>query len=342
MINLDSRLAADHPDWIIQAEGRLPISGRQQQVLNLANPGAYDYILECIDTILSTHDIAYIKWDHNRDLLDAADAVTGHAVVHRNVEAVYRLMRTLKDRHPGLEIESCASGGARVDLGVLDHTDRIWTSDCIDPLERLTIQKYTGLLVPPELMGMHISGPTSHSTGRTHALPFRAATAIFGHYGIEWDISKLTATETEHLKEWIDLHLQWRDVLHTGHVVHTDLPDPAMDLRGTVASDKSSALFAYSLTASSASYPPGKLTFPGLDPHRAYAVRLSSPYTALPGNGQSPLAWAEASLTGAPLALTGATLAHVGIQAPVLLPEQSILIELHAPEAHPDGSRNRS
>ncbi|MHA7286027.1 alpha-galactosidase [Arthrobacter sp. MDT3-44] len=342
MVNLDSGLAADHPDWIIQAEGRLPVSGRQQQVLNLANPDAYDYILDCIDTILSTHDIAYIKWDHNRDLLDAADAVTGRAVVHRNVEAVYRLMRTLKDRHPGLEIESCASGGARVDLGVLDHTDRIWTSDCIDPLERLTIQKYTGLLVPPELMGMHISGPTSHSTGRTHALPFRAATAIFGHYGIEWDISKLTATETEHLKEWINLHLQWRDTLHSGHVVHADLPDPAMDLRGTVASDKSAALFAYSLTASSASYPPGKLTFPGLDPHRSYAVRLSSPYTSLPGNGQSPLGWAEASLTGAPLVLTGTTLAHVGIQAPVLFPEQSILIELHATEAQSDGSRNRT
>ncbi|MHA7141097.1 alpha-galactosidase [Arthrobacter sp. Sr33] len=330
MINLDSKLAVNHPDWIIQAEGRLPIPGRQQQVLNLANPAAYDYILECIDAILSSHDISYLKWDHNRDLLDAADASTGHAVVHQNVAAVYRLMRTLKDRHPGLEIESCASGGARVDLGVLDQTDRIWTSDCIDPLERLTIQKYTGLLVPPELMGMHISGPTSHSTGRTHTLPFRAATAIFGHYGIEWDISTLSATETAHLKGWIDLHVRWRDILHTGIVVHSDLPDPAMDLRGTVASDQSAALFAYSLTASSASYPPGKITFPGLDPDRSYTLQLASPYTSLPGNGQSPLAWAEAALTGTPLELTGASLAHVGIQAPVLFPEQSILIELHA------------
>ncbi|MHA7272659.1 alpha-galactosidase [Arthrobacter sp. TMT4-20] len=330
MINLDSKLAVNHPDWIIQAEGRLPVPGRQQQVLNLANPAAYDYILECIDTILSSHDISYLKWDHNRDLLDAADASTGHAVVHQNVAAVYRLMRTLKDRHPGLEIESCASGGARVDLGILDQTDRIWTSDCIDPLERLTIQKYTGLLVPPELMGMHISGPTSHSTGRTHTLPFRAATAIFGHYGIEWDISTLTATETAHLKGWIDLHVRWRDILHTGIIIHTDLPDPAMDLRGTVASDQSAALFAYSLTASSASYPPGKLTFPGLDPDRSYTLRLASPYTSLPGNGQSPLAWAEAALTGTPLELTGTSLAHVGIQAPVLFPEQSILIELHA------------
>ncbi|WP_035763274.1 alpha-galactosidase [Arthrobacter sp. H20] len=330
MVNLDSKLAANHPDWIIQAEGRLPVPGRQQQVLNLANPGAYNYILERIDTILDTHDISYLKWDHNRDLLDAADATTGNAVIHNNVDALYRLMHTLKNRHPGLEIESCASGGARVDLGVLEHTDRIWTSDCIDPLERLTIQKYTGILLPPELMGMHISGPTSHSTGRTHTLPFRAASAIFGHYGIEWDISTLTATETEDLKAWIDLHTSWRNILHTGHVVHADLTDPAMDLRGTVAADRSAALFAYSLTASSATYPPGKLTFPGLDPDRAYRLHLCSIYSSLPGNGQSPLAWAEASLTGAPLELTGRTLAHVGIPAPVLFPEQSILIELHA------------
>jgi alpha-galactosidase len=330
MVNPESKLAANHPEWIIQAEGRLPLPARQQQVLNLANPDAYNYILGCIDAILRNNDISYIKWDHNRDLLDAADARTGHAIVHRNVEAVYRLMKTLKERHPGLEIESCASGGARVDLGILEHTDRIWTSDCIDPLERLTIQKYTGLLVPPELMGMHISGPTSHSTGRTHTLAFRAATAIFGHYGIEWDISDLTGTDSQDLHTWIRLHRRWRGTLHTGRVVHADLTDPAMDLRGTIASDNSQALFAYSLTASSASYPPGKLTFPGLDPDRTYTVSLSSPYVSLPGNGQSPLAWAEAALTGAPLELTGRILARVGIQAPVLFPEQSILIELHA------------
>ena len=103
-----------------------------------------------------------------------------------------------------------------------------------------------------------------------------------------------------------------------------------MDLRGTVASDRSKALFAYSLTASSASYPPGRLTFPGLDPDRTYAVTLSSPYLSLPGHGQSPLPWAQAALTGEPLELTGRILARVGIQAPVLFPEQSLLIELHA------------
>ncbi|MHA7191045.1 alpha-galactosidase [Arthrobacter sp. MDT2-16] len=330
MVNTDSDLARAHPEWILQPEGRLPLPGRQQQVLNLGNPDAYAYILERLDDILSSNDIAYVKWDHNRDLLEAADARTGHAAVHRHVEALYRLLDELRRRHPGLEIESCASGGARVDLGILARTDRIWTSDCIDPIERLVNQKYTGLVVPPELLGMHVGGPVSHSTGRAHTLPFRAGTAVFGHYGIEWDISDLTDGEYEVLGRYVGLHRAWRADLHRGAVVHADLTDPAMDLRGIVSEGGRRALFGYSLTGSSASYPPGPLTFPGLDPDTLYAVRPAVPEEGHPGNGQSPLAWLQAALDGAPLRLTGRTLAQVGLQAPVLLPEQTLLIELRA------------
>ncbi|WDF32375.1 alpha-galactosidase [Arthrobacter agilis] len=328
MVNTDSELARAHPDWILKPEGRLPLPGRQQQVLNLAHPAAYAYILERLDDLLSSNDIAYVKWDHNRDLLEAADARTGRAAVHRHVEALYRLLDELRRRHPHLEIESCASGGARVDLGILARTDRIWTSDCIDPIERLVNQKYTGLVVPPELMGMHIGGPVSHSTGRAHTLPFRAATAVFGHYGIEWDISDLSATEYEVLARYVGLHRSWREDLHRGTVVHADLTDPAMDLRGVVAEDGTRALFGYSLTASSASYPPGSLTFPGLEADSVYEVRPAVPEEGHPGNGQSALAWLQAALDGAPVRLSGRVLAEVGLQAPVLLPEQTLLIEL--------------
>lgn len=328
MVNPDSKLARNHPEWIIQTPGRVPVAARQQQVLNLAIPDAYDYILTCIDDILKANDIAYIKWDHNRDLLEASDATSGAAVVHSNVEAVYRLMAELKERHPGLEIESCASGGARVDMGILRHTDRIWTSDCIDPIERLVNQKHTGLLVPPELMGMHVGGPRSHSTGRTHALSFRAATAIFGHFGVEWDISGLSDEELARLGNWIELHKQWRDVLHAGTTVHADLPDQSMDLRGVVAQDRRSALYGYSLTGSSASYPPGRITFPGLDPTITYTIAPASfDYT---DQGQSGLTWAEAARNGAPLAMSGRLLGALGVHAPVLFPEQSVLIEVRA------------
>ncbi|KNC19577.1 alpha-galactosidase [Arthrobacter sp. RIT-PI-e] len=330
MVNPDSDLARAHPDWILRPEGRLPLPGRQQQVLNLGHPEAYAYILERLDDILSANEIAYVKWDHNRDLLEAADARTGQAGVHRHVQALYRLLDELRRRHPRLEIESCASGGARVDLGILARTDRIWTSDCIDPIERLVNQKYTGLVVPPELMGMHVGGPVSHSTGRAHTLPFRAGTAIFGHYGIEWDISDLSAGDAEVLGRYVRLHRARREDLHAGTVVHADLADPAMDLRGTVSGDRSRALFGYSLTGSSASYPPGALTFPGLDPDALYVVDLAVPEEGHPGNGQSPLPWLQAALDGAPLRLSGRVLQQVGLQAPVLLPEQTLLIELRA------------
>ena len=148
----------------------MPVSARQQQVLNLALPAAWDYIFQAMHSILDEYPIDYIKWDHNRDLLDAASTASGQAAVHENTSAVYRLMEALKEHHPGLEIESCASGGARVDLAVLDRTDRIWTSDCIDPLERLDNQAYTGLLVPYELMGAHIGGPTRTPRGAATAL----------------------------------------------------------------------------------------------------------------------------------------------------------------------------
>jgi alpha-galactosidase len=94
-------------------------------------------------------DIAYIKWDHNRDLVDAGDATGGAPGVHAQTLALYRLMDELRRRHPDLEIESCSSGGGRVDLEILERTDRVWTSDCNDPLERQQIQRWTGLLSRP-------------------------------------------------------------------------------------------------------------------------------------------------------------------------------------------------
>ena len=132
--------------------------------------------------------IGYLKWDHNRDLVDAGHG--GAPGVHGQTLAVYRLLDELRALHPGVEIESCSSGGARVDLEILQRTDRVWASDCIDALERQQIQRWTNLLIPLELIGAHIGSGTAHSTGRRHELSFRAATALFGHLGIEWDLQE--------------------------------------------------------------------------------------------------------------------------------------------------------
>ena len=332
MVNLDSDLARAHPEWILQpGGGRFPVEGRQQHVLDLSHPGAFAHILDHLDALLTEHEIAYLKWDHNRDLVSAGGASgedQRRPRVHEHTLALYRLLDELKARHPGLEIESCASGGARVDLGILERTDRVWTSDCIDPVERLTIQKYTGLLVPLELLGAHVSGPRSHSTHRTHELDLRAGVALLGHLGIEWDITGISDEEAARLAAWVQTYKDHRELLHTGLLVHADLADPSLDLRGIVAQDRSHALFTLTQVTTSATYPAGRVTIPGLDPDRSYRVRLTGPSEDLPpepGPGQSPLLWATDGVQA-----TGRSLATAGVQAPALYPEHLVLVHVTA------------
>ena len=226
MINLDSAIARAHPDWIMSTGDRLPVESRHQQVINLGIPECYAYIRDAMFDILAEYKISYIKWDHNRDLIDAGSAPDGRPGVHEQTLAFYRLVDEIKAAHPGLEIETCSSGGARVDLGVLERTDRIWVSDCIDPLERQQMNRWTSQLVPPELLGSHIASGRSHTTGRVHDLSFRAATAIFGHFGIEWDLTAATAQELAELKEWVSFYKANRRLLMGGDLVRLDFPDP--------------------------------------------------------------------------------------------------------------------
>ncbi|MCF4121350.1 alpha-galactosidase [Antribacter sp. KLBMP9083] len=323
MINLDSDLARKHPEWILRARDELPLPGRQQYALDLAHPDAYKYVLERLDALLSEHDIAYLKWDHNRDLLEAGSAETGRPHVHETVLALYRLLAELKDRHPGLEIESCASGGGRVDLGILELTDRVWTSDTLDPIERLTNQRYTGLLLPPELMGMHLTTPKVHSTGRTVALDLSGGVALFGHFGIEWDLTTLDDEGLSEVAGWVALHKRYRDLAHGGRVVNGD-GDPHADVRGVVSADAAAAVFTYAQVTTSVTYPPGRFTLPGLDPDRRYTVRVVAG-SVDDGPGQSPLAW-----TRRPITLTGRQLALAGLQAPVLYPGRLVVLEVSA------------
>jgi alpha-galactosidase len=180
MISPDSALARAHPEWILGA-ATAP-TWRSQRLLDLDNPDAYDHILDRLTALLTEYPVAYLKWDHNRDLLAAGGA-------HRQTMALYRLLTALRSAFPAVEIESCASGGARMDLGILDLVDRFWVSDTNDPLERQRIQRWTGLLIPPEFLGGHLGAAVAHVTGRRAELDFRLATALFGSAGIEWDLT---------------------------------------------------------------------------------------------------------------------------------------------------------
>ncbi|MFC7329705.1 alpha-galactosidase [Marinactinospora rubrisoli] len=327
MVNPDSDLARAHPDWLLAAPGRTPREWRHQLVLDLGRPEVTEYLLDRLDALVAEYRLDYLKWDHNRDLLEAVHAPTGAAGVHRQTAALYRLLAELRRRHPTLEIESCASGGGRVDLGILAHTDRVWASDTNDALERQAIQRWTGLLLPPELVGSHVGGPVAHTTGRTAPLPFRCATSLFGHAGIEWDITTCTDGELAVLTAWTALYRELRPLLHTGVTVRADLPDPTAWLHGVVAPDRAAAVFCYARLATSPAAYPGRVRLPGLDPERGYRVR---PRWELgePNFGHvEPPAWLRSGET----VLSGAALGRAGLQMPVLRPENALL--LHVTEA---------
>ena len=335
MVNLDSDLARAHPEWVLRTGGRTPLDSRYQQVLDLAHPAAHAYILGRLDALLTEYPISYLKWDHNRDLLEAGRAPDGRPGVHTQTVAFYRLLDELRARHPGVEIESCSSGGLRVDLEVLEHTDRVWGSDVIDPLERQQIQRWTAQLVPPEMVGSHIGAPKAHTTGRTHDLAFRAGTALFGSFGIEWDLSTASDTERKELASWVALYKEVRELLHTGDVVRAPQHDPSFAVHGVVARDRSEALYALVQLVSPETSVPGAVRLPGLDPTRRYRAHLQPP-GELPEHmrGIHPPPWTAAGVT-----LPGSALGSVGLRAPALFPEQLMLIRVRAVDDDQERSR---
>lgn len=329
-VNPDSDLARAHPEWLLSTGGRLPPESRLQHVLDLGHEGAWNYLLERLDSLLTEYPIEFVKWDMNRDIVDGGHSPVGEPGVRRQTLAFYALLDELRVRHPGVEIESCAGGGGRIDLAVLERTDRVWASDTNDALERQMIQRWTGLLVPPELVGSHIGAAHSHSTGRTQSMQFRGGTALFGHFGVELDLSVIPEAEVRGVGEWLAAYKRFRPLLHSGTVVRSDHPDPAIWLHGVVAQDGSEALFQLVGMATSVTQPPGRIRFPGLDPARSYRLRLAKPADNPTRTRTLPPWLAEADPDGPGLLLSASTLMNVGIQATHMYPETLILIHLVA------------
>ncbi len=316
MVNLDSDLVRAHPEWVLGGQG-VPLPWRGQHVLNLAIPEAYAAIRDALVALLEEYPIRYIKWDHNRDLIEGG--------VHAQTLAVYRLLDELRARFPEVEFESCASGGARIDFGILARTDRVWASDTNDALERQAIQRFTGVLLPPELIGSHLGGPTAHTTGRTHRLSFRMTTALFAHAGIEWNIAAASPAERAQIAEWVATYKRFRGLLHGGVTVRADTA-PAGDVwvHGVVAPDGDEALFAVVTLATAAAALREPVRFPGLHDASLYRV------TRVPLGGEplwigdaAPQWWMPGTVT-----LPGSVLSRVGLPLPPLASEEGCVFHV--------------
>ena len=326
MVNPDSDVARAHPDWVLRpTANRLPMQGRSQQVLDLTNPDAYRYIHDSIDALVGELGIDYIKWDHNKFVTEAVSPRTGRPAVHGQTLAVYRMFRDLEVAHPGLEIESCASGGGRIDLGILEFASRVWTSDCVDPVERADIQRYTSLLVPPCMMGEHVGASPAHSTHRATSQEMRMAMAFFGHMGVEWNLLKESDEALNKLGEWVAEYKRHRAWFAIDTCVHADIADPAVRVDGMVKPDRSAAFYRFTQLTTSQTLPAAPIRVPGLDPDGTYRIQplwLDLDLDGLGlGSGQSPLGW----WTKDGVLMTGRALMTYGLRPPSLHPTQSVL-----------------
>jgi alpha-galactosidase len=322
MVNPDSDLFRRHPDWALQTRGRPLQFGRNQLVLNIAHPDVSNYLFEKLNTLLSQNAISYLKWDMNRDLAQAENAV-GRLVYSQQVHALYALLARLRQAHTGVEIESCASGGGRMDLGILHHTQRFWTSDNNDALSRVMIQSGAARLFPLEVLGAHVGPAPAHSTGRSQSMDFRCAVACFGHMGVEADVRKLSPHDRTSLRHWIALYKTWRQVLHSGTFSQGRTVNGVWWL---VQTPTRCLLGVFTLTAPAAQHH-APLKLPGLPSDGRWTVKLcgQAGQERARGDAQSP--WLQA-LQSQGVVCTSAELGVVGLPLPNMNPESALVFSL--------------
>ncbi len=315
MVNPDSDLYRAHPEWVLGVAGAAQLDFRHQLVLDCGRAEVRDHLFGVLDALLRDHAIAYLKWDMNRDLSHPGGG-DGRAGAVTHGEGVYDLLARLRAAHPAVEIESCASGGGRADYGVLALTDRIWTSDSNDALDRLAIQRGFSHFFPPEVMGAHVGPATCHITGRRLSMGLRVATALFGHMGMELDLRALDDCDAADLAAGVALHKAQRALIHGGDLFRLDA-EAGVNAFAVVAPDKGEALLSWTVITESPGYFGAPLRLAGLDTGADYRVTRVWP----------PRLGVDWPVTKGAV-LPGALLMQAGLQPPRLRPETAVVLHL--------------
>ena len=312
MVCTNTALYAAHPDWALSIPGRAPATGRSQLVLDMGRPDVVDYLYDLFHRLLAEHDIAYIKWDMNRNLTDVYSRALpperqGEAA-YRYMLGLYSLLDRLTRDFPQVLFEGCAGGGGRFDAGMLCYCPQIWCSDDTDAIHRIKIQYGTSFGYPPCAMGSHISASPNHQTGRSTLLSTRAVVAMAGTFGYELDLQKLTADEKEMVKAQIVRYKQLQPLLLEGRCER--LTDAVTDTCFTAwqftAPDRSRAAVSVVVIDPQANPWPIHIRLRGLDPQALYHESLTE------------------------RVYTGAALCHAGLTLPIMqgdYPAVQIMIE---------------
>lgn len=303
MVNEESNLYREHPEWLLGRTDQ--VRGRQQLVLDMSLAVVRAYLLERLDALLSEYPIDYIKWDHNR-VLPYPDS--------NQAEGFYSLLDQLRARHPDVEIESCSSGGGRIDFGVLSRTQRVWLSDSNDALERFWMQRNSALFLPAVVTGSHVGPRVCHTSGRELPIEFRAWVAASRHMGFEMDPRELTDHEQKILRDvtsWYKTNRHW---MHNGTIRRLITDDIAVQGELHLSRQKDQFVAFVAQVAPSSQSLPLPIRLSGLDAETRYRINLVNK-DQRHGMNRAPVA-----LTTAQLELSGSALMTTGVQLPIAFP----------------------
>ncbi len=310
MVSPDSDLFRSHPEWIMGDENQA--LGRGQLVLDISIKEVQEYLFARIDTLLNEYPIEYIKWDHNR-VLPYPDA--------SQTRALYGLLGRIREAHPSIEIESCSSGGGRIDYGILRHTQRVWLSDSNDALERLRIQHEALLWLPLSVTGSHVGPKVCHTSGRELSMSFRAWVAAQRHMGFEMDPRELTSKDKALLKsvtKWWKENRQW---MMDASILRLPCTDKSIIAEIQINTDTDHFVVFAGQNSTSEFSSPVPLVLAGLDSKSMYNISLFNK-KEIKSLGKS-----NKGLLTKKLRLSGQFLMTQGLQLPKVFPANMMVIE---------------
>lgn len=278
MVNPDSDLYRKHPDWVLNFTGRPRTEERNQLVLNLARPDVRAYVFHFLDDLVSHNDIAFLKWDYNRNWTEpgwpAVAADEQKEVYVAYTRNLYSILRELRAKYPKLEIESCSGGGGRVDLGILGLTDEVWPSDNTDPFDRLRIQDGFTYAYTPGVMMAWVTDSPSWANNRTTSVAYRFLSSMQGSLGVGANLNHWTPEDFATAKDLIAAYKGVRETVQHGALYRLVSPRDGSEQSVTesVALDKKQAALFTFLHSSTMGYPFPRVFLRGLDPETEYKV----------------------------------------------------------------------
>lgn len=272
MVNRDSKLYSEHPDWVIRTAEREPVEARNQLILDLSKPEVCDYIIKSVSAILGSANIGYVKWDMNRQMADMP--YMGYN--HRYTLGFYKIMSAITEAFPNVLFEGCSAGGGRFDAGVLAYMPQIWTSDNSDAAARLKIQYSTSMCYPVYSISTHVTASPNHQNGRITTLKTRGDTAYAGTFGYELDITQLSDEEIAEIKSQIAFDKTIQELVRDGDFYRLQNPYEGNYCSWEIVSkDKSRALLYACKVLSVAQSKDKRIKLRGLDADAVYVSSLT-------------------------------------------------------------------